>query len=123
MAFSKKKKRRITVDEKIYYWSATGGDDWISLSVMADVQGGSRLFCDLEYHQIPVKAKDSEFNAVFLTNQFIITPYTVREVIKYALSQNWKPLEEGADLFLGSLDDKIDLRLDINRADFLKNNA
>ena len=123
MAFSKKNKRKITVDENVYYWSATGGDGWIGLFIMTDIQGSSRLESYFGYHQIPVKTENSRLNAVALTNQFIITPYTVRQVIEYALTQKWKPFEKGKDLSLGCLDNKIDLRLDRNRADFLKNNA
>lgn len=38
-----------------------------------------------------------------LKNQFVITPYTVRQVIKYALSQTWKSFDKEKNLFLGSL--------------------
>lgn len=120
MAFNKKKKRKITVNENEFYWSATGNDGWITLTVMADVQGASKLICHFGYHQIPVKLENHLINAVALTNQFVITPYTVRQVIEYALSQNWQPFEKGKILRLGSMDDKIDLRLDKNRADNFK---
>lgn len=125
MAFNKKKKRKIVVDGKQYYWSATGGDNCIGLTVMTDIQGSAKLICHFDYHQIPVKGDSFvvdgiELNVTFLTNQFIITSYTVRQVIEYALSQSWKPFEKGEDLFLGSLDDKIDLRLDKNRKNNFK---
>ena len=120
MAFTKKKKRKISVGGKEYFWSVTGNDGWISLTIMADVQGGSRLVCHFDYHQIPIKIEIYPLNTIFLTNQFVITPYTVRQVIEYALTQDWKPFEKGADIFLGSLDDKIDLRLDKNRAENFK---
>lgn len=120
MAFSKKNKRNITVDGKKYFWSVKGNDDWISLSVMTDVQGSSRLSCSFGYHQIPIKMNNGDFHFTVLTNQFVITTYTVRQVIEYALSHNWKPFEKGKDLCLGKLDDKIDLRLEINRADNFK---
>lgn len=121
MAFNKKKKRKITVKDKEFYWSVTGNDGWISLIVMADVQGSSKLICSFSYHQIPVKIENHPLNAVFLTNQFVITPYTVRQVIEYAFSQNWNPFEKEKDLVLGNLDDKIDLRLDKNRVNNFKN--
>jgi hypothetical protein len=54
------------------------------------------------------------------TNQFVITPYTVRQVIEYALSTGWKPFEKGRDLTIADMDDKIDLRLDRNRANNFK---
>ena len=81
MAFNKQKKRKITVDEKVYYWSATGGDNYIGLSVMADIQGGSKLFCAFEYHQVPIKVENSTIKAIGLNDQFVITPYIVRQVM------------------------------------------
>lgn len=120
MAFSKKNKRRITVGEKQYFWSVTGDDGWINLSVMADVQGGQKIFCAFDYHHISVKMSSGDFHFTVGTNQFIITPYIVRQVIEYALSAGWKPFEKGTDLRLGYLDDKIDLQLETNRADNYK---
>lgn len=125
MAFNKKKKRKIVVDEKEYYWSATGNDGWISLCVMTDVQESPRLFTAFDYHQIPVAGEPfeidgKEYKVTFLTNQFVITPYTVRQVIEHALSIGWKPFEKGRDLTIADIDNKIDLRLDRNRADNFK---
>ena len=76
---------------------------------------------DFDYHQIPVKIENKPPLIAVLTNQFVITPYTVRQVIEYALSQNWKPFEKEADFFIKDIDSKIDLRLDKNRADNFKN--
>lgn len=124
MAFNKKNKRKITVDENVYYWSATGDDDCIGLCVMTDSQAGSKLFCGFDYHHIPVKSETAsglEYTA--LTDQFVITPFIVRQVVLYALSQGWKPFEKGVDLKLGAMDDKIDLRLDKNRAHNFKKKA
>ncbi len=87
MAFNKKKKRKITVEERHYFWSVTGNDGWISLTIMADVQGGSRLVCHFDYHQIPIEIENHPLNMIVLTDQFVITPYTVRQVIEYALTQ------------------------------------
>ena len=112
MAFSKKKKRKTVVNEKIYYWSATGNDGWISLCVMTETEGGQRLNCKFEYHHLPIESK---FGTI-LANQFVITPYTIRQTILYALSIGWEPFSKGKDLNLHHIDDKIDLRLDKNRA-------
>lgn len=112
MGFSKKKKRKITIDDKVYYWSATGNDNWISLCIMTEVESSPKINCKFEYHHLPIQ---SEFGAI-LANQFVITPYTVRQTILYALSIGWKPFEKGKDLNLHHIDDKIDLRLDENRA-------
>ena len=122
MAFSKKKKRKIVVNDNEYYWSATGNDGWISLCVMTEIQGSSRLLCALDYHHIPIESQINGRNVTYLTDQFVITPYTVRQVVEHALSIGWKPFEKGKDLFLGRIDDRIDLRLDKNRANNFKSN-
>jgi hypothetical protein len=112
VAFSKKKKRKIIVEDKEYFWSATGNDGWISLHIMTEVQGSSKLSCSFDYHQIPIKSDD----ITILANQFVITPFTVRQVVEYALSIGWKPFEKGQDIDLRKIDDKIDLKLDKYRA-------
>jgi hypothetical protein len=116
MSFAKKNKGKIVVDDKVYFWSATGNDNFISLCIMTEIQGSSRLNCKFEYHQLPIKSKCGNREITTLANQFVITPYTVRQVILYALSIGWKPFEKGKDLDLYHIDDKIDLRLDKNRA-------
>lgn len=121
MAFSKKKKRKIVVNDEKYYWSATGNDGWVSLSIMTQIEGSSRLICSFRYHQIPIEQNTnnaSEFT--LLTNQFVITPHTVRKVIEYALSKGWNPFDKGDDLNLSCIDDFVDLRFDKNRANNFK---
>ncbi|MAQ19862.1 MAG: hypothetical protein CMN30_34295 [Sandaracinus sp.] len=95
-AFSRKKRRRITVDGQGYHWVASGNDAWIDLRVMADVQPSQQLACMFDYHQ----------------GRFVVTPHIVRQVIEYGLTHEWKPLEPAPELWLGHLDGKIDLRLD-----------
>ena len=124
MAFSKKKKRKIIVDEQEFFWAATGNDGWISLCVMSEIKGGSKLLCKFDYHHIPIEITHNGRDLKILANQFVITPNTVRQAIEYALSIGWKPVEKGADLNLGHIDEKIDLKLDknrnINSIDFFK---
>ena len=118
MAFSKKKKRKITVDGQEYFWSATGDDGWINLYVMVNIQGGQKLWCQFDYHQD--KTPHDDGGGFTLSNQFVITPYIVRQVIEYGLKNGWTPLEKGAEIRLGYLDDKIDLRLDQNKENEIK---
>ncbi len=117
MAFSRKNKRRITVDGQEYFWSATGTDYGISLRVMAEVQGGQQLSCAFDYHQERVPCASG---AVALTNQFIVTPYIVRQAIEVGLARGWTPLSGGGELRLGYIDDAVDLRLEQNRVDAIR---
>jgi hypothetical protein len=112
MAFTRKKKRRIIVDGHLLYWVATGDDGWINLSIMSDVEGAGIVFASFDYHHIQVPLPTGGFS---MTDQFVITPYIVRQVAQLALAQGWKPLEKGKNLHLGSVDSRIDLRLDQNR--------
>ncbi|MCP4155334.1 MAG: hypothetical protein GY757_46845 [bacterium] len=41
--FSKKNKRKIIVDGKLYYWSASGNDGWIYLYIMTDTLKSPKL--------------------------------------------------------------------------------
>ena len=120
MAFTKKQKRKIVVGDQEYYWVATGDDGWINLRVMVDVQGGQQLCCCFDYHQDRVPRGGG---VVSLVNQFVVTPYIVRQAIEYALTQGWTPLTGGGELLLGHIDDKIDLRLDQNRVDTIKGSS
>lgn len=117
MAFTKKKKRRIVVGDREYFWSATGDDGWINLRVMTDVNGGQQLWCMFEYHHDRTPQGDG---SVSLTNQFVVTPFIVRQAIEYGLSQGWTPLSGGGELRLGHIDDNVDLRLDQNRVEAIK---
>ncbi|RDH43040.1 hypothetical protein [Zooshikella ganghwensis] len=113
--FNKKNKRKITVDGKVYYWSATGDDGWINLYIMSDTPSSPKLICYFHYHQDETEFDHDGLKGVTLTNQFVITPYTVKQAIEYGLSQGWEPFKRGKDLRLGHIDDYIDLRLDKNK--------
>ncbi len=118
--FSKKNKRKITVNENVYYWSATGNDGWISLCVMTDVPSSPKLICYFGYHHDEDEFEHDGLKGVHLTNQFVVTPYTVRQAIEYGLANGWQPSKKGKDLRMGHIDDKIDLRLEQNKEKVIK---
>lgn len=121
--FSKKKKRKITVEGNIYYWSASGNDGWIQLTVMTEVASSPKLICYFGYHQDEEPFERAGIRGVRLSNQFVITPYTVRQAIEHGLANGWTPFQRGKDLELGHLDDEIDLRLDRNKVNAIKGKA
>lgn len=121
MAFSRKNKRKITVDGVQYSYAVTGNDGYIHLCVMTEVEGAPRASAYFDYHQERVASELAEGAiGTSLVNQFVVTPYTVRQVIRHALSVGWNPLKAGKDLKLGHLDDKVDLRLSRNRSNLIK---
>ena len=76
---------------------------------MSVERGSQTLHCTLDYHQ-DVIAKTE--HGVKIGNQFVVTPFTVRQVIEYGLDNGWKPGEAGKPLNLRAIDDKIDLKLE-----------
>lgn len=121
--FSKKNKRKITVKGYVYYWSANGDDGWINLYVMIEIPSSPKLICYFEYHQDKEPVEQNGSKGVRLTNQFIITPYIVRQAIEYGLANGWEPFKRGKDLCLGHIDEKIDLRLEQNREKIIKSHG
>jgi hypothetical protein len=120
MAFPKKSKRRIVVDGHLLYWSATGSDGCINLLVMSDFKQSGKVFASFDYHQIKVPRTIDGCEHTSLIDQFVITPYIVRQVAQLALSQGWKPVEKSNNVQLGRVDNKIDLRLHKNRSGCFK---
>jgi hypothetical protein len=110
MTLSKKQRRKIVVEGKTYFWQATGNDGWIDLCVTGEVKGGQKLLTRFDYQYSPVAPPSP---GEIYADQFVVTPYIVRQVIEFALGAGWKPFEKGSDLIL-PVDDKIDLRLDKN---------
>jgi hypothetical protein len=97
----KKGVHRISVDGAIYIWFAHGTDNYhIDLWVLPGASG-QKLYCHFGYG-------------------IVITPYTVRQTILYAISVGWTPETKGPDLWLGDMDDKVDLRLDQNGVEIIQ---
>lgn len=105
MAFSKKNKRKIVVRDRIYYWSAVGDNGGISVWVMADLNNSPKIKCRFRYHQEVKERFETPYGVgCSLHNQFVVTPYTVRQVIELALMKGWRPDQKGADIHLGYID-------------------
>jgi hypothetical protein len=112
MAFTRKNKRRIVVDGHLLYWVASGDDGYISLSLMSDFDPCGKVFASFDYHQILVpKISATGVPYTAIGDQFVITPYIVRQVADLAMSKGWMPTEKCANLYLGAVDSYIDLRI------------
>ena len=120
MAFARKGIRRITVNDQRYFWSATGTDYDIALSVMADTRNGQILNTGFSYSQDVTPFGNGCYS---FTNQFVVTPYTVRQVILQGLAEGWKPLVRAKPLYIADIERKIDLRLDLNKETKIKEAA
>jgi hypothetical protein len=112
MSLPKKGLRKITVDNFCYAWSATGNDDFISLSVVPFDKEGQLLSTAFGYH---AKAVGETYTSdghktIHTKQQLVITPYIVRQVIEYALQKGWNPQKKGPQLRL-HVEAAINLRL------------
>lgn len=113
MALPKKGLRKITVDDFQYAWSATGNDWGIGLTIAPLKNGGQILITVFDYHHKLVQESETidGIKVQSYEQQFIITPYIIRQVIQYALDNGWKPKEKGPQFNLGQMDHKIEIRL------------
>lgn len=109
MALPKKGLRKITIYDKVYGWSATGNDGWISLSIALLEGNGQLLTAQFDYHhkEISIHTTADGTTITDVQRQLIITPHIVKQVIEYALQQGWTPAEKKPQMNLGDMDDKI----------------
>ena len=118
MTFPRSKRRTIVVDGHSISWVASGDSGFIQLRLMLTVGAGQRLSCQFGYHQRLNSVLDRE--GQMATDQFVVTPYIVRQVASFGFANGWRPLETGRELRLGFMDDKVDLRLGENMASAAK---
>ena len=98
MALPKKRYRKISVNDKQYYWIASGNDGHIDLIIVSGETSFQKLFAQFDYK--------SDFISKTV-RQFVITPKIVRQVIIYGLKNGWVPEQKGTDLNLGFIDGEI----------------
>jgi hypothetical protein len=104
MALPKKDRRKITVDGHPYFWIASGNDDFIHLIICSANVPGQKLLAQFNYHSF-------RFTTGNLKQTLSITPFIVRQVIQYGINSGWTPEKRSSELWLGFLDNKIDLKL------------
>ncbi|HEY8559324.1 MAG TPA: hypothetical protein VIL74_02890 [Pyrinomonadaceae bacterium] len=115
MSVNKRNKRKITVNENVFYWLYKITDDSLRLTVMTDEKAHSRLVCDLKYKNLWLYfkelVKDDEFykDKLSMITPGVLTPWAVRQIIDYALQNGWKSFEKGADFVITDIEDKIDI--------------
>lgn len=115
MAFSKKNKRKITVNDSVNYWFYKFEKDSLKLTVMTDKKTHSKLICNFSYKELNkyfwelVKDDDFHKDKGLLITPGVLTPYVVRQVIDLALETGWKPYEKGNDFVLNNIEHKIDI--------------
>lgn len=113
MALPKKGLRKIVVDDIKYVWNTTGNDNFISLSI-STIDHPNRIITATFYYHSKVTNEYIMPNGVkawSLKQQISITGYIVRQVIIYAIKSGWDPRGDVSLLKLGTMDDKVDLRI------------
>ena len=109
MAISKKKKRKITVNQDVFYWFYKFEKDILRLIVMTDEKSHSRLVCSFGYKNFWLYFKDIAEGKDFKIPTWNLSPKIVRQVIDYAVLYGWKPFEKGKDFVIQDAENKIDL--------------
>lgn len=100
MAFSKKKKRKITVGENVFYWMYKFEKDFLRLTVLSDEKINSRLICDFRHKNIWLYFKENTGNESSQLTSFKLTPNIVRQVIEYGMSNGWKPFTKAKNFII-----------------------
>ncbi|MFK7809862.1 MAG: hypothetical protein AB8F74_18795 [Saprospiraceae bacterium] len=93
-----KRKRKIIIDDQIYYWIAKGKFDVINLTVENAI--GNRLFAKFNYDTLH---KNSSYYAF----PFVVTPYVVRETILYGINKDYLSTKKGKAIDLGNMSEII----------------
>lgn len=109
MAFNKKNKRKITVNENVFYWFYKFEKDILRLTVMTDEKTHSRLICDFDYKNFWLYFKDIVEGKDIKIPSWNLSPKIVRQIIDYAILNGWKPFEKGKDFVIQDIENKIDL--------------
>ena len=113
MALPKKGLRNINVDDVKYAWRVTGNDDYIDLYIFPIKQPNRLINARFDYHSKVTREYilPDGIKGYSLKQQISITSYIVRQVILYAIETGWGPMADVAVLYLGAMDDKVDLRI------------
>jgi hypothetical protein len=115
MAISKRKKRRITFNQDVFYWSYKFQKDILRLTVMTEEKTNSRLICDFKYKNLWLYfqelVKDAPIydDKLLIISTGVLTPWVVRQVIDTALQKGWMPFVKGKDFVIQEIQDKIDI--------------
>lgn len=111
MAIPKKGSRKITVNGRQYAWKLNMDDPHEMRLIIALVSDSrKRLVCLFSYwRKLPAPIRDEHGTTWYAQPAGVMTPRVVREVIEHAFTKGWDIDPKGGELFLGNLDDKIDL--------------
>ena len=114
MALPKKGLRNITVDGEQYAWSTTGRDGSIGLSIIPLKHQNRLITASFSYHSkvTDESASPTGDKIKAMKQQVIITGYIVRQTILYAIAEGWKLTGDTAVWNLGTMDEKVDLRIE-----------
>lgn len=99
---SKKKARRIVVDDQEYFWVATGQNGYLDLFVERNIPSSPKLTCVFDYGNENVAG----------AKQVAITPSVARRAIVRARELGWNPDAPGKDLRLQPGEHKLDIGRD-----------
>jgi len=80
MTIKRKGSRKITVDEIVFWWKATGNDGWISI-VICPERMNVKIVGTFEYHSVFVKESINNQKYSKVHGQIIITNRVIKSII------------------------------------------
>ena len=113
MTLPKKGFRKIVVADITYQYKITGEDYGIGFLIGLYNVNGQLLSGNVSYksNRVTNFKGNGEIQSWSLHQRTIITPKTIRQIIEFALKNDWKPYENRKPLFLKDFEDYIELEL------------
>ncbi len=109
MALSRKHSRAIEVDGEQYRWAISPDSDFYVLVVQLGSGRGTRLEIIVDVDDHPLTEKSSSVGHGS-SDQLILTPLLVGELIRSARSIGWEPNSLGAPVELSVVDGHLSVR-------------
>lgn len=110
MALSRKKSRKIIIDETEFRWSPSQDSGFMVLVVQLSAGVGRRLEVVISDDKNVIVENGGYSIEVGDTDKLIITPVLVEQIIRDAKSIGWIPESVGPPVELSLIDNKIKIR-------------
>lgn len=110
MSLSKKKSRKISVDQNEYRWSPSEDSGYMILVVQTISGKGKKLEIVISDDENVVVENGSYSIEVSETGKLIITPKLVESLIRDSIEMGWEPLKMGPPVQLSLNEGELQIR-------------
>lgn len=110
MGISKRKSRKITVDNQEYRWSPSQDSGYMKL-VVQDYSGKGKKLEIVVFDSKKIIVENGNYSIELGdTNALIITPNLVATLIRYSIKIGWNPLHIGPPAELSLIEGNLEIR-------------